>query len=114
MNPRMMQAVQELIESEAQGRPTPIDFEMAYQAHIAIDRIRFAIKNIEQFGPRTDEMREVGLQLLDALERLQSADRNFQKRFRARPVAAPPQSVATPPKSEDGPVNGRIQSPIRP
>src|ERR1700723_2291325 len=32
------------VEAEVQSRPTPIEFEMAYQARIAIDRIRFAIK----------------------------------------------------------------------
>ena len=54
---------------------------MAYQACVAIDRIRFAIKHTEQFAPQTDQMREAGVQLLDALERLESADRNFQNRF---------------------------------
>jgi hypothetical protein len=32
-------------------------------------RIRFAIKHTEQFGPRTDQMRDAGLQLLEALQR---------------------------------------------
>jgi hypothetical protein len=54
-----------------------MEFEMAYQARIAIDRIRFAIKHTEQFAPHTDQMREAGLQLLDALERLESVERRF-------------------------------------
>ena len=83
MPSQIMQEVLQLIEAEAQSRPAPAEFEMAYQARVAIDRIRFAIKHTEQFGPSTDEMREVGLQLLDALERLESADRGFQKRLRA-------------------------------
>jgi hypothetical protein len=57
---------------------------MAYQARVAIDRIRFAIKHTEQFGPRSDQMREAGLQLLDALQRLETVDRRFQARSRSR------------------------------
>jgi hypothetical protein len=57
---------------------------MAYQARVAIDRIRFAIKHTEQFGPRSDQMREAGLQLLDALQRLETVDRCFQVRSRRR------------------------------
>ena len=82
MSSANMQQILQLIEAEAQARPTPTEFEMAYQARVAIDRIRFAIKQTEQFAPHTDPMREVGLQLLDALERLESADRSFQKRLR--------------------------------
>ncbi|HZQ56240.1 MAG TPA: hypothetical protein VFB14_28885 [Bryobacteraceae bacterium] len=47
-----------------------------------MDRIRFAIKHTEQFAPYTEQMREVGLQLLDALDRLESVDRRFQKQSR--------------------------------
>jgi len=78
-----MQEILQLIEAEAHAQPVPIDFEMAYQARVAIDRIRFAIKQTERFAPHTDAMREVGLQLLDAMERLESADRSFQKRLKA-------------------------------
>jgi hypothetical protein len=74
----------ETVEAEIQSRPTPTEFEMAYQARIAIDRIRFAIKHTEQFGPRTDQMREAGIQLLDALQRLETVDRRFQDRSRIR------------------------------
>jgi hypothetical protein len=77
-----MHDVLELIEAEVHKRPTPIDFETAYQVRVAIDRIKFAIKHTEQFGPRTDQMREVGLQLLDALQRLEAVDRRFQERSR--------------------------------
>ena len=82
MPSEIMQKVLELIEAEVQGWPTPFEFELAYQARVAIDRIRFAIKQTEQFAPHTPPMREVGLQLLDAMERLESADRSFQKRLR--------------------------------
>jgi hypothetical protein len=59
-----------------------MEFEMAYQARIAIDRIKFAIKHAEQFARPCDAMREVGLELLDALERLEALDRRFQVRSR--------------------------------
>jgi|SRR5580693_7859997 hypothetical protein len=75
------------IEDQVNSRPSAIEFEMAYQARVAIDRIRFAIKHTEQFAPRTDQMRDAGLQLLDALQRLETADRRFQERSRADPVS---------------------------
>lgn len=77
-----MQQILEQIEADVQSRPSAIEFEMAYQARVAKDRIRFAIKQTEQFAPRTDAMREAGFQLLDALERLQAVDRRFQARSR--------------------------------
>jgi hypothetical protein len=83
MPSEIMQNVLQLIEAEAQSRYAPVEFEIAYQARVAMDRIRFAVKHTEQFGPRTDQMREVVLQLLDALDRLESGDRSFQKRLRA-------------------------------
>ena len=83
MNSRLMREVLDMIEADVRSRPSPAEFEMAYQARVAIDRIRFAIKHTEQFAPHTDQMREAGLQLLDALERLELADRNFQNRFRS-------------------------------
>lgn len=70
------------IEDEVHSRPSAIEFEMAYQSRVAIDRIKFAIKHTEQFGPRTDQIREAGLQLLDALQRLETVDRRFQERSR--------------------------------
>ena len=72
-----------LIEERAHAQPVPMEFEFAYQGRVAIDRIRFAIKHMEKFGPRTDQMREVGLQLLNALQRLETIDRRFQARSRA-------------------------------
>jgi hypothetical protein len=74
----------EQIEADVHSRPSAIEFEMAYQARVAMDRIKFAIKHTEQFAPRTDTIREAGLQLLDALERLESVDRRFQQRSRSR------------------------------
>ena len=80
MKSELAEEILELIEARSRARPTPVEFEMAYQARVAIDRIRFAIKHMEQFAPRTDELREADLQLLDALERLERVDRRFQQR----------------------------------
>jgi hypothetical protein len=93
MNSEVMREILQIIETKAQSRPTRMEFELAYQARVAMDRIRFAIKHTEQFAPRTDQMQEAGLQLLDALERLESADRSFQRRFRPRVSTSPESSV---------------------
>ena len=82
MDSKITHQIRELIERKAQSRVSPTEFEMAYQARVAADRIRFAIKNTEQFAPQTDAMREVGLQLLDALQRLEGVERRFQERSR--------------------------------
>jgi hypothetical protein len=83
MNSEMKRRILELIEAETRACPSPNEFEMAYQARVAIDRIKFAIKHAEQFAPLTDQMREAILQLLDALQRLEGLDRRFQERCRA-------------------------------
>ena len=75
-----MRQIVETIEADVQSRPSAIEFEMAYQARIAIDRIKFAIKHADQFGKPCGAMREAGMQLLDALQRLESLDRRFQAR----------------------------------
>jgi hypothetical protein len=79
---RAMQQILNSIGAEAHARHAPIEFEMAYQARVAIDRMRFAIKQMEQFAPHTDQMREIGLQLLAAIQSLESADRSFLNRLR--------------------------------
>ena len=79
---------QDLAPIEADSRPFVMDYEMAYQVRVVIDRIKFAIKHTEQLGRHPDQMREVGLQLLDALERLESADRHFQCRTRMTSVSS--------------------------
>ncbi len=71
-----------MVEADAQSRPSLGEFEMAYQARVAIDRIRFAIKATESTKERTDQLREAGMQLLDALDRLEAAERRFQTRWR--------------------------------
>ena len=98
MASEMMQEALEMIEAEAHSRPTPFEFELAYQARVAIDRLRFAIKHTQQFCPRSDPSHEAGLQLLDALERLESVERRFQQRSRSAPLraSAPPESTVVP------------------
>ena len=82
MSSKIMHQIVQTIEDGVNSRPSAIEFEMAYQARVAIDRIRFAIRHTEQFGPHTDQTREASLQLLDALERLEKVDRRFQERSR--------------------------------
>jgi hypothetical protein len=82
MSSETMHQIVEIIEAEVRSRPSAVEFEMAYQARIAIDRIKFAIRHTEQFSKPCIHMREAGLQLLDALERLESLDRRFQIRSR--------------------------------
>lgn len=84
MNSKVMNQIKQIIDGKAQARPTPMEFELAYQARVAMDRIRFAIRYTEHFAPRTEQMQETGLQLLDALERPESAERHFQIRLRDR------------------------------
>jgi hypothetical protein len=65
---------------------------MAYQVRIAIERIRFAIRHVEQFPLSRDQMRDASIQLLDALDRLASTDRRFQTRSRVGRDAAEPKN----------------------
>ena len=44
--------------------------------------LTFAIKATDQFAHHPQQLQEAGLQLLDALDRLESADRHFQIHFR--------------------------------
>jgi hypothetical protein len=83
MSSEAIHQILQTIEDQANSRPSAVGFEMAYQARIAIDRIRFAIKHTERFAPRSDQMREAGMQLLDALQRLETVDRRFQVRSRS-------------------------------
>ena len=80
MSSEVRRQILQAIEDGVNSRPSAIEFEMAYHVRVAIDRIRFAIKHSEKFGPRTDQAREVGMQLFDALERLETIDRRFQVR----------------------------------
>jgi hypothetical protein len=83
MKSQLAEEIFELIEARSHA-PTPAEFEMAYQARVVMDRIRFAVTHTEQFAPQTEELREAELQLLDALERLERVDRRFQQRSALR------------------------------
>jgi hypothetical protein len=84
MNAKFLQRVLSSVERHLESKPSPTDFELAYQVRTACDRIRFAIKNTEQCATHSSQVCEANLQLLDALDRLESADRHFQDRFRTR------------------------------
>jgi hypothetical protein len=85
MNAKIQQEILSLIEAKAETQPTAMEFELAYQARVACDRIRFAIRQTEQ-SSQTDCAREIAMQLLDALERLQSSERRFRLRSRRAPL----------------------------
>jgi hypothetical protein len=50
MSSELIGQILQTIESEVRSRSSTMEYEMAYQARIAIDRIRFAIKQTEQFA----------------------------------------------------------------
>jgi hypothetical protein len=83
MSSEIMHQIIETIEADVKARPSAMEFEMAYQARVAADRIKFAIKHTEQFASPCDAIRAVGMQLLDALERLEALDHRFQMRSRS-------------------------------
>ena len=80
MSSEIMRQIIETIQADVISRPSALEFEMAYQARVAIDRIKFAIRHADQFGKPCDATREAGMQLLDALQRLEALDRRFQVR----------------------------------
>jgi hypothetical protein len=82
MSSEVIREILKTIEDKVNSTPSAIEFEMAYHARVAIDRIRFAIEHTEEFGLQTDQSREICLQLLDALQRLETVDRQFQVRSR--------------------------------
>jgi hypothetical protein len=56
MNSDIMSEVLPMVDGEVQAGPTAMEFELAYQARVAMDRIRFAIRHAEQFAPQTDQI----------------------------------------------------------
>jgi len=81
MNAKIEQAILSLVEARANAQPTAMEFEFGYQVRVACDRIRFAIKQVESRGPKTD-LQQACLELLDALERLESTEKQFRVRSR--------------------------------
>ncbi len=82
MNPDPAHEINELLDAAAQSRPCSAEFEVAYQSRVVMDRIRFAIRVTDQTPPKPDQLREAGIQLLDALDRLGGIDRKFQARLK--------------------------------
>jgi hypothetical protein len=82
MNSELLHQFLESVQAKARSRSSGLEFEMAYQARIAIDRIKLAVRRTEQADSRGDHIREAGLLLLEALDRLQSVERRFQLRSR--------------------------------
>jgi len=80
MSSETMHQIIEIVEAGVRSRPSSTEFEMAYQTRVVIDRIKFAIKHVEQFSRPCAEIRDANLQLLDALGRLEALDRHFQIR----------------------------------
>jgi hypothetical protein len=74
--------VADLTRSLLRTRQTASTFEFAYQARIAVERIRFAIRQTDQLAVNQPVLQEVGMQLLDALDRLETAERHFEAHFR--------------------------------
>jgi hypothetical protein len=58
MRSEIMHQIVETIEAEVRSRSSPLEFEMAYQARVAMDRIKFAIKHAEQFSKPCIHMRD--------------------------------------------------------
>jgi hypothetical protein len=83
MNPELARELNALFDAAAQSRPSSPEFEVAYQSRVVMDRIRFAIRVTDQSPPKPDQLREAGIQLLDALDRLDRIDRGFQTRLKA-------------------------------
>ena len=71
-------------DSAGNSGPSSVEFEVAYQARVVMDRIRFAIRVTDQSSPNSDQLRQAGIQLLDAFDRLDQIDRRFQKRMKPK------------------------------
>jgi len=59
------------------------EFESACQSRIAIETMKFAIRPTEKFAAPPSAVREANLVLLEAVGRLEEADRHFQSRSRS-------------------------------
>jgi hypothetical protein len=101
-----------IVEAKVLSRPSPAEFEMAYQIRVAIDNIRFAVKQIDRFSSTASPLSEASLQLLDVLDRLEAAERNFQRRWRRSPEHKPTsngESTSAVPFKDGWSGNGRFK-----
>jgi hypothetical protein len=89
MKPESVKEIFTLVENHVARQPSAMEFEFAYQARVAIDHLRCAIKASEQSMSQS-ENRQIAFRLLDALDRLESAETSFQQKFRsgAKPVGS--------------------------
>lgn len=72
----------ELFDTYSAENQTPLAFELAYQVRVAIDKIRFAITQIDSCAKHSSQVHEASLQLADTLDRLSAADRKFDRSVR--------------------------------
>jgi hypothetical protein len=86
MTSESTETILRLISDRANSTPSALEFELAYQARVAIERIRFAIRVSEHSCGRPEQVREANFQLLDALGRLEAAERSFQQKSRTSSV----------------------------
>ena len=82
MSLEIIRNIVEAVRGGALSAPSRLEFEVAYQVRVAIDRIKLAIIHTERFETAGDPMRVAGMELLDALQRLEALDRRFQVRSR--------------------------------
>jgi len=69
-----------IVEKKVISDRASMEFEMAYQMRVAGEKIRFAIKAIDEIRVGPTSAQETSLQLLDALNRLEETERRLQSR----------------------------------
>ena len=84
MNAEIARHVNTMPDTAGNSGPSSVEYEVAYQARVVMDRIRFAIRVTDQSSPNSDQLRQAGIQLLDAFDRLDQIDRRFQKRLKPK------------------------------
>ena len=84
MNAEIARQVNTMPDSAGNSGPSSVEFELACQARVVMDRIRFAIRVTDQSSPNSAQLRQAGIQLLDALDRLDQIDQRFQKRLKPK------------------------------
>ena len=72
-----------IINGQNTAHLAPVHFELAYQARLSVEKIKFVIKQLDSSNQDARTQESI-LQLLDVLDRLQSADQHFQDQFRSR------------------------------
>ena len=99
MKSELAQAAFSTVDAQVRSTPSLGEFEFAYQARVAIEKIRFAIKQLDRIVSGAHCIQEVSLQLVDALDRLQSTERKFELRSRSGNLSSI--SLSAPERSVD-------------